>query len=186
MNSKIKLIIVIASFALVFVVAYMTYGSLSQSYKENDNAVVQPSPTQTIKSKAADFTVVDKNNKSVKLSSFFGKPMVVNFWASWCPPCKRELPDFNTVYEDLKGKVTFMMVDLTDGQRETVDIGKNFISSEGYTFPVYYDINSEASYAYSLSSIPSTIFIDREGNIVKSQIGAMDEATLRSWIELIK
>ncbi len=136
--------------------------------------------------KAADFTVENSGGKSVKLSSFFGKPIVVNFWASWCPPCRSEMPNFDKAYADYKGKVTFIMVDLVDGQRETVSTGKDYISDQGFTFPVYFDTQQSAAYAYKIQSIPMTLFIDKGGHIVKTARGAMEESTLRSYIESIR
>ena len=73
------------------------------------------------KNTAPDFTVLDANGKRIRLSDNFGKPIVINFWATWCPPCKRELPDFDKLCKEYGDKVVFMMVNLTDGRRDTVD-----------------------------------------------------------------
>lgn len=144
-----------------------------------------PSPADT-RDKAPDFTVQDFGGKSVKLSDFFGKPVVVNFWASWCRPCKSEMPHFNKAYSDYKGKVVFMMVDLVDGQRETIESGNDYVKSSGFKFPVYFDTKQDAAYTYTIQSIPTTLFIDSGGHIVKTVRGAMSEATLMKNIDLIK
>lgn len=133
---------------------------------------------------ARNFIVTDGDGNTVTLSDYIGKPIVINFWASWCPPCVSELPDFEKAYKEYEN-VEFLMVNLTDGSRETVESAKDFVSQNGYTFPVYYDTEFSASYAYSLSSIPVTCFIDAEGNIVASRVGMIDYDTLVSCIEQI-
>lgn len=145
---------------------------------------------------APDFTVYDKEGTEVSLSDLKGRPVVINFWASWCPPCKEELPYFETLWQELgesgsdaasgEDRVVFMMVALTDGQRETKDTVDAFIGDNGYTFPVYYDLDASAAYAYGISSIPQTFFIDENGMIEAYQIGMMDEQTLRDGISKIR
>ena len=134
------------------------------------------------KNTAPDFTVLDANGKRIRLSDNFGKPIVINFWATWCPPCKRELPDFDKLCKEYGDKVVFMMVNLTDGRRDTVDGTKNFVSKNGYTFPVYFDTEYNGADAYNVSSIPQTTFIDANGNVYTTRIGAMNETVIRSYI----
>ena len=134
---------------------------------------------------APDFTVLDADGNEVSLSDFFGTPIVLNFWASWCPPCKAELPDFEAACKKYEGKVVFLMVNMTDGQRETVEIAKDFITSEGYTFPVYFDTRYEASYAYGISSIPTTYFINADGTLEAKATGMISAAQLEQGIGMI-
>ena len=134
---------------------------------------------------APDFTVYDKNGKPVKLSDMKGTPVVLNFWASWCPPCKAEMPEFDEIAKEYEGKVAFMMVNLTDGVQETQEKAQAFIDSMGYTFPVYFDKDSDAAYKYGIQSIPTTIFIDANGNLVAGATGAIDGDTLRRGISMI-
>lgn len=134
---------------------------------------------------APDFTVLDEDGAEVKLSDFLGTPVVLNFWASWCPPCKSEMPEFDKVFQELRDDVAFIMVDLADGQRETVESGKQHVSAQGYSFPVYFDVYGEAAYNYGISSIPTTVFIDKDGYVVTGAIGAINEQTLRTGIGYI-
>lgn len=137
------------------------------------------------KNTAPDFPVLDADGNTVRLSDMFGKPVVINFWATWCPPCRSELPAFDKLYRQYGNEVSFMMIDLTDGYRETVEGVKRFISENGYTFPVYYDTEGSAAEAYNVSSIPFTVAVGRNGNIVGTHLGAMSEAALRSYINAI-
>lgn len=146
----------------------------------------KPDATEDIKKNTApDFTVLDKDGNTVRLSEKFGKPIVINFWATWCPPCKQELPDFDKLSKEYGDRVVFMMVNLTDGYRDTVDGTKRFVSDKGYTFPVYFDTKDNAASAYNVSSIPQTTFIDAKGNIYTTRIGAMNEATLRIYLNAL-
>ncbi len=131
------------------------------------------------------FTVYDKDGNKVSLSDMKGMPVVVNFWASWCPPCKAELPDFDETAKEYEGKVVFMMVNLTDGIQETEEEAKAFIKSMGYEFPVYFDKDQDAAYKYSVSSIPATCFIDKDGYFIASATGMIDKATLEKGISMI-
>lgn len=133
---------------------------------------------------ARNFQALNWDGEVITLSDFIGKPIVLNFWASWYPPCKAELSDFQKAYEEYD-EVEFVMLNLTDGSKETVDTAKSFIAQNGYTFPVYFDTTFSAAYAYSISSIPVTCFIDAEGNLVASRVGIIDYKTLVSGIKEI-
>ena len=135
---------------------------------------------------ALDFTVTDGEGKQVRLSDFFGKPIVLNFWASWCPPCKAELPDFEDAYIQYEGKVTFLMVNVTDNQRETVEVAKSYVSSQGYTFPVYFDSEHDAAATYGINSIPFTMFITKDYELYTYISGMTDLSTVEYYIEKIK
>ncbi len=133
-----------------------------------------------------DFTVLDAQGNEVKLSDLIGKPIVLNFWASWCPLCKEEMPEFDSVYKGMGDGVIFMMVDLVDGRRETMELGAEYVANQGFSFPVYYDTQGEAGTVYGISSIPTTIFIDTDGYVVTGAMGAINEEALREGIEMIQ
>ena len=141
-----------------------------------------PHANQTM---APDFTVYTAAGEAVKLSELRGKPVVVNFWASWCGPCKSEMPDFEEAYLQLGQDVQFVMVNLTDGDRETVQTATDFISAQGYTFPVFFDTKYSAANAYQVRSIPATYFINAEGHVVAQFTGAMNAEQLQQGIALI-
>ena len=134
---------------------------------------------------APDFTVYDLEGNEVHLTDFFGKPIIVNFWASWCGPCKMEMPDFDAAYNTYKDDIVFLMVNMTDGSRETVEVASEFIADSGYTFPVYYDTQYSASITYSVASLPTSYFLNSQGELVAHAKGAIDAETLQRGIDMI-
>lgn len=134
---------------------------------------------------APDFTVYDIDGNAVSLSDFIGKPVIINFWASWCGPCKMEMPEFEEKYNELGDDIQFLMVNLTDGNRETIDTAAAYIEESGYTFPVYFDTDQDAAYTYGVYSIPSTYFIGADGSAVAMAQGAIDGTVLDRGISMI-
>ena len=192
-NKKIVLILV-----LVFVVllggAYVLYSRFSDDFKQEQlsgqaasNAGDSASSGADGKEKQAapDFTVYDADGNAAQLSDYIGKPIVLNFWASWCGPCKNEMPEFNEKSIELEGKVQFLMVNMTDGSRETLDTAKTYVESEGFTFPVLYDTDIDAANTYRVYSLPTTYFIDENGGLTARAAGTIDAATLQKGIDMI-
>jgi len=134
----------------------------------------------------ADFTVTDAEGNPVRLSDLRGKPVVLNFWASWCPLCRQEMPEFDEAHRELGGEIQFMMVDLTDGARETMASAAAFVQEQGYSFPVYFDTQGQAAEACGIRSIPATYFIDSRGRVVSSRVGALSREDLRAGLESIR
>lgn len=134
---------------------------------------------------APDFTVYDKDGNEVHLSDFAGKPIVLNFWASWCSPCKSEMPDFNQAYLDYGEEVNFLMVNMTDGNRETVESASAFIEEQGYEFPVFYDTDYDAALTYGAYALPTTYFIDAEGYAVAWAQSALSAENLQKGLDMI-
>ena len=201
MSNKKAFIIIAAALAVIIIAAALLYGSLSkkvdislsgaqQSAAPQTQSTAEPEVQSTTEPEedvtpAPDFTMQDADGGSVSLSDHLGTPVVLNFWASWCGPCKNEMPAFDALAAEYAGKVDFMMVNLTDGAGETVESASEFIAQQGYSFPVYFDTDSEGSNAYYVRSIPMTFFIDAKGNIHAYYTGSMSEDTLRQGIELI-
>ena len=199
MNKKTLLILCLV-LALVLVGAGALYNSLAGSVQLGGPATTPPEtqapteipgeestepadthPTDPPASIAPDFTMLDMEGNEVTLASFFGKPIVLNFWASWCGPCKMEMPEIQKFYDKYGQEIHFLLVSVDD----SLDAAKSFISDSGYTFPVYFDTTSVGAYTYGASSIPLTFFIDSEGNLVTYYIGAMSESILKQGIDMI-
>ena len=134
---------------------------------------------------APDFTVYDAEGNAVKLSDYIGKPTIVNFWASWCGPCQMEMPDFDEKYQELGSEVNFLMVNMTDGSRETLETAKEFLAEAGYSFPVYFDTDMDAAMTYGVNSLPSTYFIDAEGHAIVMAQGMINAVALQQGIDMI-
>ncbi len=184
--SKQKILILVLVLALLMVGGSLLYKQLLSNMMPGVAVTNEDGETQAEEKRLMpDFTVYDADGNPVQLSDFRGKPVVLNFWASWCGPCKSEMPDFDDKAAELDGEVVFMMVNLTDGYQETVDSASSFIADQGYTFPVYYDTDLSAAQAYGVSSVPVTYFIDAEGYGVGRAMGAIDALYLQTGINMI-
>lgn len=167
-------------------VLYDKYGDeyLNQSAGLQTSSTTESTTEEVNENSAPDFTVTDADGNNVRLSDFKGKPVVLNFWATWCYYCKVEMPDFNEAYKQYPD-VQFLMVNATGTNGETVESAKTFIEQEKYEFPVYFDTQHDAIKNYGVSSFPQTVFIDKDGNVVSQRIGMLTMDALVQEIENI-
>ena len=188
----IKVIIIILLLAILITGAYVLYNKLAPSM--NNQLMGQPTASESAdgtegteppKVPMPDFTVYDLEGNKLKLSDFQGKPVILNFWATWCGYCKMEMPDFQEKFEKYGEDIHFLMVNMTDGVQETIDKASSYVEEEGFTFPVYYDVDLEAARAYQVSSLPITFFVDAEGNHVAYRRGAVNAELLQAGIDLL-
>ena len=160
-----------------------TTPSVPQESAENTTPPTTAAQEETMP--APDFTVYDRDGNSYKLSDFEGKPVILNFWASWCGPCKSEMPDIEKAFSTYGDEIHFLIVNMTDGRQETVESASSYISDNGYTFPVYFDTQQEAAYTYGVASIPVTYLIDSDGNFQGYFRGAMTSDILQQGVDLL-
>lgn len=160
-------------------------GNDSQKDSNNENNDKGSNDEDRIKS--IDFTLTDQYGKTHKLSDYEGKVVFLNFWATWCPPCKEEMPYIEQLYKDYnKNNDDAVILGVAspnlgrEGSREHV---VNFLKDQSYTFPVVLDEDGALAYQYGINAFPTTFIIDKEGYVTKYIPGAMDKATMTSFIE---
>lgn len=157
----------------------------NQNESNNENNDSDSNDEERIKS--IDFTLTDQYGKKHKLSDYEGKVVFLNFWATWCPPCKEEMPHIEQLYKDYnKNNEEVVILGVAspnlgrEGSREHVI---NFLKDEGYTFPVALDEDGELAYQYGINAFPTTFIIDKEGYVTQYIPGAMNKETMKSFIE---
>jgi len=171
----ITAIIVVA----LLIIAYFVMGGMDGS--DNDTS----GDGSSEHSLSPDFTVTDMDGNEVSLSGLRGEPVIVSFWASWSESCVDGMDIFEEAYARYGEEVRFMMINMTDGEEETVDSAKKYINDNGYTFPVYFDEEFSAAGAYFVLHIPATYFIDADGYVIAEAEGLLDESVIRQGVELM-
>ena len=135
---------------------------------------------------AIDFTLKDQYGNTHTLSDYKGKTVFLNFWATWCSPCRAEMPDIQKLYEEFQQEeedIVILGVAAPSLGREKSEEGiKGFLEENGYTYPVLMDTEAEAFQAYGINSFPTTFMIDKDGNVFGYIPGQLSEETMRDII----
>ena len=171
--------------------------SSTSDKKEETNKQTATSSTSENKTiQAFDFTAMDKDGKTVKLSDFKGKKVYINMWASWCGPCMREIPELEKTYQKLKNNKDIVFLSMTSPNdsefknQSPQDKGKDVILNKakelGVTYPVLFDVNDRFIINYAIRSFPTHVFINSDGTIGNRIAGAVTEESLTKEIEKLK
>jgi thiol-disulfide isomerase/thioredoxin len=126
----------------------------------------------------ADFSVALFDGSTKRTADFAGQPLVVNFWADWCPPCVAEMPDFQAVYTERAGQFQLLGI-----AAESSKDAAGFVKQNGYTWT--FGKSADAFAAYQVRGIPTTLFVDRSGRVVDQHVGGMDRATFEAKLARI-
>lgn len=149
--------------------------------KGSANNTIEIKPN-VIKTKAPDFKLKDLNGKELSLSDLKGKKVFLNFWATWCPPCKEEMPEIQKLYNETKDSdLVIIAVEIGEPQSEV----KSFIDNNKYSFKVLLDSDQSVATKYSITAIPTSYFIDEDGNIISKSSGGMSIDGMKSYIKTL-
>lgn len=128
---------------------------------------------------APDFTLTSTTGDTIALSDFRGKPLVLNFWASWCPPCRSEIPHFQRSSVKYEGQAAILGID----QGEPLPVVADFGAAFGVTYPLLLDSDNSVNRQYAVTALPSTIFVDGKGVVREVYTGIVNLAVLEDRIE---
>lgn len=181
-------IIVILLFLLEFTVLkdkkLDNQSNQSETYERMENPDLVPLGLDP-EERAPSFTIQTLTGETVSLEDFRGKRILLNFWATWCPPCKEEMPDMQTLYNEFKDQdfvVLAVNVTITEKSSEAVT---KFVEDYDLNFPILMDEKGEVAHQYEILSYPTSFFIDSDGIIRKKIVGGLSKKVMQSEMSLL-
>lgn len=154
-------------------------GGLFTLYLQGQPPAPKIAEAQARADAAPDFELISLDNEAVSLSDYRGQVVLVNFWATWCPPCRAELPDLVGYYHD---HATEGFILLGINEQESAQQATAFLNSQGLDFPVLLDETGSVMGSYGVSAMPSSFLIDKSGQIVQMWTGMINRQTLEEAI----
>jgi peroxiredoxin len=166
---------IVASILIVFAGAAWIWASRDIAYAQYSREIAAPQEGFS----APDFSLPSSVGPEISLSDYKGNPVILNFWASWCPPCRREMPAFNQVYNEFRDQgLIIMAVNATN--QDSIHAASQFAEENQLDFLILFDRSGSVGSLYNLNSLPTTFFIDKSGTIHKKIIGGpLPSALLR-------
>ncbi|ARJ39828.1 thiol-disulfide oxidoreductase [Sporosarcina ureae] len=177
---------------LIFIMVENTVGQK----KAVETPITQVNPEDAVQgeeegleqySPAPDFTLETLAGETVTLSELKGKKVILNFWATWCPPCKAEMPHMESFYSKLtdEDQIELIAVNVTESERRGIGEVETFVDSYGLSFPIPLDQTAEVTHKYGVISMPTTFMIDTQGRIAQKVVGPLDEKTLNELVDFM-
>ncbi len=167
-------------------VAWVTFVGLGAQTLVIDDQSDNPSAfsdySQSDDRLASGFTLTDLNGNQVSLSRFRGRPVVINFWATWCPPCQAEIPHLIAAYEQEHGEVVFLAISV----EESASTVRRFAKKNDMPFIILLDTDGEVASDYGVRGIPATFFVNSEGEIVVRYVGQMSPRVIEEGLRRIR
>ena len=160
-------------------------GSSTKKTSEDDEDASMSKADFLASIEPKNFRFMDQEDEMVDfVKDSKGKPAVVNIWATWCNPCRQEMPEFQKVWEDYQEDVNFYLVNALDSKpTETKEKVKDFLEELNFKMPIYYDYHLKTMAVANAVFFPTTLFIDSEGQVVHYQFGQMDQAAIEEQLQ---
>jgi thiol-disulfide isomerase/thioredoxin len=188
MKSKIRKKFLVIFLALLFFVSLGSGCSQSSTQPaapqstspENIAPNIESSPaTQETGNKAPDFEATTMSGEKISLSALKGKPVILNFWATWCPPCKEEIPELNSFYQKYKDRVIMLGIEIGEPKEEV----EQFLKNQSILYPIVLDSEQKSSISelYRISLVPTTFIVDENGKILNVILGSTTFEVLSSF-----
>ena len=186
-EALVALIVLVAVIAAAFF-AYQMLAAQAHDSQPETRTTTTESSRELPKLSEFDATVYTESDEGRLLTEIAdGKPLVMNFWATWCPYCVNEMGDYQEIYDEYGDRVSFAFIDVADGKRETVQKASDWLADNGYRLPAYYDTSLNAMYKYGATNLPTTVIVARNGDILDVSAGAIDPKAMRSTLtELVE
>jgi thiol-disulfide isomerase/thioredoxin len=173
------LVVLVFGISIYSVTNYNKNNTTPSSESSNEKEPTPDESADPYKTPSLDFKLKDLNGKEVSLSDFKGKKVFLNFWASWCPPCKAEMPDIEKLYNETNDSdLVILAINLGESKNDVT----SFLEDNKYSFPVLLDSNQTISEQYNIQYIPTSFFIDADGNIIKTKTGPMTLEEMKTYI----
>ncbi|MFD2171664.1 TlpA family protein disulfide reductase [Tumebacillus lipolyticus] len=184
MNRTIKLLLGAVVIAVLVIAAILSNGGANTDTKEQEadkSKAGEVAEMPVVGYRAPNFSLETFEGKTVELSELQGKPVVLNFWASWCGPCRQEMPDLEAVHKQYGDRVQVYGVNLTS--QDDLDKAKKFMQEMGVTFPSLIDEKEKAGKAYRIFSVPMTYAIDQNGIISEIHKGQISKVVMDGMMQ---